>query len=128
MAAANLTVSSIPYSLNNIAVIELIVSVTDDTGAPITGLKVGSFVVHWLLNATEQALEPISVQGVGALDGVYDIHVQSKGTTWTPAQGGVTIFVIAVVEPIVLPNHKIILKVLGQTLYTPPDELIPPNK
>jgi hypothetical protein len=125
MAAVNLTVSSIPSSLDNIAAIGLIVSVTDHTGSPITGLKVGNFVVHWLLDGAAQALKAISVQGVGALDGVYDIDVPSKGTHWAPARAGVTIFVIAVVETSVVLGHKDVTKVLGQTLYTPPDELLP---
>ncbi len=110
----NLSVSSVPFSINGVAGIDLIVSVIDADGAPCTGLQDSDFHVHWLLNGADEEIKSIAVHeydgahGLPELPGVYDITVQSEDSAWSPIASNIVCFYIATKRG----ND------LGQTLYT----------
>ncbi|HEX3474139.1 MAG TPA: exotoxin A binding domain-containing protein [Kofleriaceae bacterium] len=121
MSIMNLSVSSVPFSIDGTAGIDLIVSVTDAEGAPYTGLQKGNFHVHWILDGgQDRAFASMTVEEFKAvhklpeLPGVYDIEIRSKDMTWTPTSSNISFFCIAVKED---KNH-------GQTLYTVEDPSI----
>lgn len=105
-----LSVSSFPFSLNGVAGIDLMVSVTDADGAPYTSLQKQNFIVHWIDNVqVDEPLKSMTVVEYKAgnrlpdLPGVYNIELTSKGASWLQ----IATFYIAVHED---QNH-------GQVLY-----------
>jgi len=120
MAIMYLSVSSVPYSINGVAGIDLIVSVTHEDGTPYTGLTKRLFKVKWILDATtEQTIKSWSVEEykpnqLPDMPGVYLVHVQSASTSWSPTSSNISTFYIATAHQ---SNH-------GQTLYTVEDPSI----
>ena len=120
MAIMHLSVSSVPYSINGKAGIDLMVSVTHENGTAYTGLTKQNFKVKWILDATaEQAIKNWSVSEykpntLPGMPGVYLVHVQSKSTSWSPTSANISTFYIAVGRR---SDH-------GQTLYTVEDPSI----
>ena len=110
MALMKLSVSSFPFSLNGVAGIDLMVSVTDSDGVSYTGLQKQNFNVHWIDNVNvEESVKSMTVAEYKAanrlpdLPGAYSIELQSDNAAWSQ----LTTFFIAVHED---QNH-------GQVLY-----------
>lgn len=117
----HLSVTSVPFSIDGVAGIDLLVSTTDAQGRAITGLKAENFTIRWLSVATEQALKSLSVteftaaSGLPVMPGVYAVNVRSVSSIWAVPKAVYPTFFIAV-------QNK---GCQGQLLYSPPIELLP---
>jgi len=121
MSIMYLAVSSVPFSINDVAGIDLMVSVTHEDGTAYTGLTKENFKVKWILDAgVEQAIKSMSVTEYKAanklpnMPGVYAVELRSKTTTWSPTSSNISTFYIATSHQ----NNR------GQTLYTVEDPSI----
>jgi hypothetical protein len=120
MAIMHLSVSSVPFSINGVAGIDLIVSVTRHDGKAYTGLTKPRFTVKWILDTiVEQTIKSWSVSEykpttLPEMPGVYLLHVQSASMHWSPTSSNISTFYIKVSNR---SDH-------GQTLYTVEDPSI----
>ena len=108
----NLSVSSFPYSVDGVASVVLLVSVTDANGRPYTGLQAQNFEIRWMdfVNA-DKPINSIALyefaQDFGGFRGLYRIEVRSHDSMWRDLQT----FFISVEESAAEGRNR------GQVLY-----------